>query len=128
MIPAAKIGQSSPLGAAVSDGGVNFSLYSRDATAVELLLFDREDDARPARVILWIHSSTARTTTGMSSFRACSRGNYMGIEFTGHSILLKDCVLTLPRSCSTRMVVRSLFLKFTLAKRRKNKVIMRRRQ
>ena len=51
MIPAPKIGQSSPLGAAVSDGGVNFSLYSRDATAVELLLFDREDDARPARVI-----------------------------------------------------------------------------
>jgi glycogen operon protein len=51
MIPATKIGQSSPLGAAVSDGGVNFSLYSRDATAVELLLFDREDDARPARVI-----------------------------------------------------------------------------
>ena len=51
MIPAAKIGQSSPLGAAVSDGGVNFSLYSRDATGVELLLFDREDDARPARVI-----------------------------------------------------------------------------
>ena len=51
MIPAAKIGQSSPLGAAVSDGGVNFSLYSRDATGVELLLFEREDDARPARVI-----------------------------------------------------------------------------
>ena len=51
MIPATKIGQSSPLGAAVSDGGVNFSLYSRDATAVDLLLFDREDDARPARVI-----------------------------------------------------------------------------
>ena len=35
----------------MSDGGVNFSLYSRDATGVELLLFEREDDARPARVI-----------------------------------------------------------------------------
>jgi glycogen operon protein len=31
---------------------VNFSLYSRDASEVELLLFDREDDVRPARVIV----------------------------------------------------------------------------
>jgi pullulanase/glycogen debranching enzyme len=30
---------------------VNFSLFSRSATGVELLFFDREDDARPARVI-----------------------------------------------------------------------------
>jgi glycogen operon protein len=31
--------------------GVNFSLYSREASAVELLLFDRADDSQPARVI-----------------------------------------------------------------------------
>jgi glycogen operon protein len=51
MNPAANIGRSAPLGATVGDGGVNFSLYSRDATGIELLLFDREDDPRPARVI-----------------------------------------------------------------------------
>ena len=45
------IGNSSPLGATVGHGGVNFSLFSRDATGVELLLFDRPDDAKPARVI-----------------------------------------------------------------------------
>jgi isoamylase len=45
------IGRSSPLGATIVDGGVNFSLFSRTATAVELLLFDREDDPKPARVI-----------------------------------------------------------------------------
>ena len=45
------IGRSNPLGASVVDGGVNFSLFSRTATGVELLLFDREDDARPSRVI-----------------------------------------------------------------------------
>jgi glycogen operon protein len=39
------------LGATVTPRGVNFSLYSRNALSVELLLFDREDDARPARVI-----------------------------------------------------------------------------
>jgi len=44
-------GQSSPLGATVADGGVNFSLFSRSATGVELLFFDREDDTRPVRVV-----------------------------------------------------------------------------
>jgi isoamylase len=53
------IGRSSPLGATVTDGGVNFSVFSRSATGVELLLFDREDDARPARVI-YIDPSTNR--------------------------------------------------------------------
>jgi isoamylase len=44
-------GRSSPLGATVLPGGVNFSVFSRNASGVELLLFDREDDAQPARVI-----------------------------------------------------------------------------
>ncbi len=44
-------GSSFPLGATVVDGGVNFSLGSRTATGVELLLFDREEDAQPARVL-----------------------------------------------------------------------------
>jgi isoamylase len=54
------IGRSSPLGATVTDGGVNFSLFSRSATRVDLLLFDREDDAQPARVIS-IDPSTNRS-------------------------------------------------------------------
>ena len=53
-------GRSSPVGATVVDGGVNFSLFSRSAVGVELLLFDREDDARPARV-LPLDSATNRT-------------------------------------------------------------------
>jgi glycogen operon protein len=51
MNPVAKAGHSAPLGATVVDGGVNFSLFSRSATGVELLLFDRADDGRPACVI-----------------------------------------------------------------------------
>lgn len=47
----ASTGASSPIGATVCDGGVNFSIYSRSASGVELIFFDREDDARPARVI-----------------------------------------------------------------------------
>jgi isoamylase len=44
-------GKSHPLGATLSDGGANFSIYSRNASAVELLFFDREDSALPSRVI-----------------------------------------------------------------------------
>jgi len=44
-------GRSAPLGASVVPGGVNFSVYSRSASAVDLLLFDRDDDSRPSRVI-----------------------------------------------------------------------------
>jgi pullulanase/glycogen debranching enzyme len=39
-----------PRGAAVAEGGVNFSLFSRTADGVALLLFDRYNDARPSRV------------------------------------------------------------------------------
>jgi isoamylase len=45
------VGLSSPLGATFRDGGVNFSLFSRTATGVELLFFDREDDAKPSRIL-----------------------------------------------------------------------------
>jgi len=40
-------GLSSPLGATVTANGVNFSVFSRRATSIELLFFEREDDARP---------------------------------------------------------------------------------
>ncbi len=46
------IGTSAPLGATVQAGGVNFSIYSKNAERIELLLFDREDDAAPARVVV----------------------------------------------------------------------------
>jgi glycogen operon protein len=51
MPPAITPGRSAPIGATAVDGGVNFSVFSRNATAVDLLFFDREDDARPARTI-----------------------------------------------------------------------------
>ncbi len=62
-------GLSSPLGSTVRDGGVNFSIFSRAASAVELLLFDREDDARPVRVIA-IDSFTNRVSL---LARVCAR-------------------------------------------------------
>ena len=44
-------GESAPLGATPCQWGVNFSIFSRHASRVELLLFDQEDDAKPAEVI-----------------------------------------------------------------------------
>jgi len=55
-----KEGRSSPLGATLSPEGTNFSVYSKHATAVELLLFDCVDDARPVRVIR-IDPASSRT-------------------------------------------------------------------
>ncbi len=54
-------GASHPLGATLISGGANFSLFSRNATRVELLLFDRADDGRPSRVIVELDPAAHRT-------------------------------------------------------------------
>ena len=43
-------GSSFPLGATEVGGGVNFSVYSKNASHVDVLLFDAVDAAQPARV------------------------------------------------------------------------------
>ena len=48
---AENLSQSSPLGATVLPGGVNFSVFSRNASGVELLLFGRGNDINPERRI-----------------------------------------------------------------------------
>jgi isoamylase len=60
MTHARTTGNSSPLGATLTRGGANFSVYSRDATTVELLFFDHEDSSQPARSIR-LDPSTNRT-------------------------------------------------------------------
>src|ERR1700738_234823 len=44
-------GKSFPPGASLVADGANFSVFSKHASAVELLLFNRADDIRPSRVI-----------------------------------------------------------------------------
>ena len=44
-------GRSYPLGAKLLNGGAHFSVFSRCAASIDLLFFDRVDDARPSRVI-----------------------------------------------------------------------------
>ena len=53
-------GRSCPLGATLFADGANFSVYSKYAKWIHLLLFDRVDEARPKRVIS-IDPATNRT-------------------------------------------------------------------
>jgi glycogen operon protein len=62
-------GRSAPLGATFVPGGVNFSLFSRTATGVELVFFDREDDAAPSRVVR-LDPATNRTYHYWHAFMA----------------------------------------------------------
>ena len=48
---AQQYGLSYPLGAKLVPGGANFSVYSRGASSVDLLLFEQQDDSRASRVI-----------------------------------------------------------------------------
>src|SRR5262245_39306300 len=44
-------GKSFPLGATLTQVGVNFSVFAKHGTAVQLLLFDEVDAPQPSRVI-----------------------------------------------------------------------------
>ena len=44
-------GSPHPFGATVDDEGVNFAVYSANATAVKLLIFDSPTDLDPSKVI-----------------------------------------------------------------------------
>jgi len=84
-------GSSHPIGATVVPEGVNFSVFSRSAMSVELLLFDREDDARPARVIP-IDPLTNRTYPYWHAFVPGLRpGQIYGIRANGPFGLERGC-------------------------------------
>jgi isoamylase len=49
--PAVDAGTSAPLGASLHRNGVNFSVFSKNATLIELLLFDDGNATKPSRII-----------------------------------------------------------------------------
>jgi glycogen operon protein len=93
-------GRPTPIGATVRNGGVNFSVFSRTAAGMELLLFDREDDARPSRVITfdpcadhtyhyWHHFVEGVQPGQIYAYRA--QGAFdpgAGLRFDGSKVLL----------------------------------------
>ncbi|HEY0801243.1 MAG TPA: glycogen debranching protein GlgX [Steroidobacteraceae bacterium] len=93
-------GRSAPLGTAVSLTGTNFSVFSQNASSIELVFFDREDDAQPSRVVtldpaanrtgLYWHAFVPGIQSGqLYGYRA--QGPFApdkGMRFDGDKILL----------------------------------------
>ena len=71
------LGRSAPLGASIDDGGVNFSLFSKNSTRVELLLFDHVGDTKPSRVITL--DSRRNRPHGLRRFQSCYHGGRRGL-------------------------------------------------
>lgn len=93
-------GQSFPLGATVYPDGVNFSIFSKNSTAMELLLFDDVDNATPARVIpldpkqhrtfyYWHIFVEGMTSGQVYAYRAYGPHEpHNGMRFDGDKVLL----------------------------------------
>jgi len=64
-----------PYGAIVHDGGVQFVVFSRDATKVRLLLYSNVNDLEPEEVI---------------HFDPTDRGNFITFKLPARTILLRD--------------------------------------
>ena len=84
-------GSPYPLGASVHPQGVNFSVFSKSSTCVELMLFDGVEDTQPARVIR-LDPACNRTyhywhvfVPGIESGRSMATGR------SGRSIRTADC-------------------------------------
>jgi glycogen operon protein len=108
-------GHSWPLGATVVDGGINFSVFSRSATSVELLLFDREDDARPARMMRLDPAANRTYHYWHVCVPGIRPGQLYGYRVAGPYDPANGMRFDPPKSSSTRMVVAWLCQKTTIA-------------
>ena len=95
---------------------MNFSVYSRDASSIELLLFDREDDLQPARVIS-LDPFPNRTYHYWHVFVPAVRaGQIYGYRVQGRFDPAAGCALMVPKSCLIHMVAESSFQELTLVR------------
>ena len=96
-------GKSYPLGATPAAKGVNFCVYSRNAKGMDLLLFEREDDAAPARVISLDPFANRSYHYWHAFVPGLQAGSFTGTACADHSIRRQAAALTAPRFCSIRM-------------------------
>ncbi len=116
------VGRSFPLGATVTGGGANFSVFSRQASRIELLLFDDAAAVHPARVIE-LDPRTHRTYHYWHAFvPGIGRGSFMPIAPAALSIPGAVCVSILLSCSSIPMVAASWFPTDTLVTRRADTV------
>lgn len=98
-------GTSAPLGATVSPHGVNFSLYCRSGSLVELLLFDRVDDPAPKEIIALDPSRNRTFHYWHIHVHGLLAGQLYGYRVHGASDPERGLRLDSARSCWIRMAV-----------------------
>lgn len=122
-------GTSSPLGATVQSGGVNFSVYSKNATSVELSLFDTEDAIKPMRVLAlsprehrtyhYWHAFVPGLVPGqLYAFRALGPFEpERGVRFDGDKVLLDPYgrAVAVPRTYDRRATNSAVAMKSIVA-------------
>ncbi len=87
-------GRSYPIGATIYPDGVNFSLYSKNSTGVELVLFDDAGDPQPTRVI-HLDPRTNRTFNYWHVFVAgLGAGQVYAFRVHGSNDPARGCALT----------------------------------
>lgn len=93
-------GKSFPLGAELVAGGANFSVFSKHASAVELLLFDRADDARPP---IGVEVNSGGQAVGRIAPIRLAQSHSVPFDRMlrdpGDAALHDQCVLGSPRVC-----------------------------
>lgn len=87
-------GEAHPLGASVQADGVNFSLYSKDATRVVLHLFSHAEHESRNTPLNWIPRCTSAATTGPSLSAISGTASTMCFRLTGRGSRKKACALT----------------------------------
>ena len=109
-------GASAPLGAMVTRVGVNFSVFSKHATGIDLLLFDHVDAAAPSRAIA-VDPVTGPQLPLLACVRAraAGRADLRVIARTVRSTRSGRSASTRARCCSIRTAAPSSCLPATTA-------------
>src|SRR6185437_7802181 len=94
-----RMGRSFPLGAEVVNGGVNFSVFSKEASLVELLLFGRVEDERPSRIIP-LDSTAQRTWHYWTP-------SFLGLPPGRSTVIAREALSLHPKGCGS--MARSCF-------------------
>ena len=109
MISDIATGSSAPLGATAQPGGVNFSVYSKSASSVELLLFENENNIKPARVVRLDAQKNRTYHYWHVLVPDLEPGQLYGFRAFGEFKPEQGCASTVARSCSILTVSRLRF-------------------